>query len=66
MIMLCYKTRAMGFGSEGSGGNGAADRLLGQLGEGLELVLDALRNYGVAYEALGGMRGKFTSLSSGT
>jgi hypothetical protein len=54
MIMLSYKTRAMGFGD--GNGNGAAGRLLGQLHEGLQLVLDALRNYSLAYEALGGQR----------
>lgn len=59
MIMLCYKTRAMGFigalGSEGKDSPSA--RLLAQLHEGLQMVLDALRNYSMAYEALGGMRG---------
>lgn len=54
MIMLSYKTRAMGFSL--SGGNVAAERLLGQLSAGLQLVLDALRNYSTAYEALGGQR----------
>jgi hypothetical protein len=59
MIMLSYKTRAMGFaGLEGIGGDEHVERLLGQLLEGLELVLNALRNYGIAYEALGGMRGR--------
>lgn len=53
MIMLGYKTRAMGFGGNGSV---AAERLLGQLQEGLGLVLEALRNYSSAYEALGGQR----------
>jgi hypothetical protein len=51
MIMLGYKTRAMGFG-----GNVAAERLLGQLQEGLGQVLEALGNYSLAYEALGGQR----------
>jgi len=53
MIMLSYKTRAMGF----SGNGQAAGRLLGQLGDGLQLILDALKNYSGAYEALGGQRG---------
>jgi hypothetical protein len=62
MIMLSYKTRAMGFGSvEGTNGEQHVDRLLCQLREGLGLVLNALRNYSVAYEALGGMRGKLIS-----
>jgi len=54
MIMLSYKTRAMGFGL--GDGNVAAERLLGQLHDGLQLVLDALKNYSMAYEALGGQR----------
>jgi hypothetical protein len=54
MIMLSYKTRAMGFGL--GDGNVAAERLLGQLHDGLQLVLDALKNYSLAYEALGGQR----------
>jgi hypothetical protein len=46
----------------GFSGNGeAAVRLLGQLGEGLGMVLEALRNYSLAYEALGGQRGEFNS-----
>ena len=55
MIMLSYKTRAMGFGL-GEGSGGAAGRLLGQLSEGLGMILDALKNYSIAYEALGGQR----------
>jgi hypothetical protein len=58
MIMLSYKTRAMGFPGNGE----AAGRLLLQLGEGLQLVLDALKNYSLAYEALGGQRGRFFML----
>ncbi|EHK96696.1 hypothetical protein M7I_7600 [Glarea lozoyensis 74030] len=47
----------MGFaGLDGVGGEQHVERLLGQLQEGLELVLNALRNYSIAYEALGGMR----------
>ena len=53
MIMLSYKTRAMGF----SGNGQAATQLLGQLSNGLQMVLDALKNYSLAYEALGGQRG---------
>jgi len=59
MIMLSFKTRAMGFGGAGDGvmgNNAAAGRLLGQLHDGLQLVLDALKNYSLAYEALGGQR----------
>lgn len=59
MIMLCYKTRAMGFigAVSAEGKDSPSARLLAQLHEGLQMVLDALRNYSMAYEALGGMRG---------
>lgn len=53
MIMLSYKTRAMGF----SGNSEAVTQLLGQLNNGLQMVLDALDNYTIAYEALGGQKG---------
>ncbi|KAG4429732.1 hypothetical protein IFR05_014783 [Cadophora sp. M221] len=79
LIMLSYKTKAMGFagplnnttnsnsnngngnGNGNSGGNdqgkeNQAQKLLGQLSEGLQMILGALRNYSFAYEALGGMR----------
>ncbi|KAK0119470.1 hypothetical protein ONS95_010918 [Cadophora gregata] len=94
LIMLSYKTKAMGFAgplsnpnqsakpnsnntvsnsnsnpdpNNGSSGNthggeanlgkeNQAQKLLGQLSEGLQMILAALRNYSVAYEALGGMR----------
>lgn len=60
MIMLCYKTRAMGFvGAVDDGRESPASKLLSQLQDGLGLILDALRNYSLAYEALGGMRGMF-------
>lgn len=62
MIMLSYKTRAMGFiGFLDDGTESPAKKLLGQLGDGLQMVLDALRNYSLAYEALGGQRGEFES-----
>ncbi|PVH68792.1 hypothetical protein DL98DRAFT_542133 [Cadophora sp. DSE1049] len=77
LIMLSYKTKAMGFAGPlsnsntspnhshnnngaGNGGDAGkenqAQKLLGQLSEGLQMILAALRNYSVAYEALGGMR----------
>ncbi|KAH7411392.1 C6 zinc finger domain-containing protein [Cadophora sp. MPI-SDFR-AT-0126] len=82
LIMLSYKTKAMGFagplhntnptpntnaspnhshnGVSGNGGDAGkenqAQKLLGQLSEGLQMILAALRNYSIAYEALGGMR----------
>lgn len=62
MIMLSYKTRAMGFiGMLDDGTESPAKKLLGQLGDGLQMVLDALKNYSVAYEALGGQRGESES-----
>ena len=59
MIMLSYKTRAMGFGGvvDSVRGNPAL-KLLAQVHDGVQMVLDALRNYSLAYEALGGQRGK--------
>lgn len=57
MIMLSYKTKAMGFMGPAIQRNGAASKLLGQLNEGLGFILDALRNYASAFEAVGGMRG---------
>jgi len=78
LIMLSYKTKAMGFagplnassnpttnnnhiiGTNNSGNDqgkeNQAQKLLGQLSEGLQMILAALRNYSIAYEALGGMR----------
>ncbi|KAL2070283.1 hypothetical protein VTL71DRAFT_13309 [Oculimacula yallundae] len=74
LIMLSYKTKAMGFtgplnsnspnqkpetsprNGGGEGKENQAQKLLGQLSEGLMMILGALRNYSVAYEALGGMR----------
>jgi len=78
LIMLSYKTKAMGFagplnntpnnnGNAGNAGDAGkenqAQKLLGQLSEGLQMILAALKNYSVAYEALGGMRGWFSSFS---
>ncbi|CAL3962902.1 unnamed protein product [Diplocarpon coronariae] len=58
LIMLSYKTRAMGFATTNGdvgGKDSAAQRMLGQLGESLKMVTEALKNYSIAYEALGGM-----------
>lgn len=58
MIMLSYKMQALGLmGPLDDGSDLRAKRLLKQLRDGLQLVLDALKNYAIAYEALGGMRG---------
>jgi hypothetical protein len=66
MVMLSYKSKNMGFiGGPSQGapfvdlnGNiqGQVSQLTRKLEEGLEMVLGALKNYAVAYEALGGMR----------
>lgn len=55
----------MGFASTMSenGKESPAQKLLGQLSEGLQMILGALKNYSVAYEALGGMRGMFLPFS---
>lgn len=64
MVMLSYKTKAQeGVTSLSGNGRGeqaglAVKRMLEQLDDGLKMILDAMRNYTIAYEALGGMRGK--------
>lgn len=55
LIMISYKTKAMGF----MGSGGSAEKLLIKLTDALGMILDALRNYAGAFEAVGGMRGKF-------
>lgn len=63
MIMLSYKTKAMGYigAVNTEGKDSPSARLLAQLQEGLQMVLGALRNYSMAYEALGGMRDQIES-----
>ncbi|RFU30814.1 hypothetical protein B7463_g5521, partial [Scytalidium lignicola] len=57
MVMLSYKMQALGLmGPLDDGSNLRAKRLLVQLRDGLQLIFNALRNYSIAYEALGGMR----------
>jgi len=70
MVMLSYKSRAMGFvGGVGGSSNissfredgyaelsGPVKKLLERLEGGLGMILGALKNYSIAYEALGGMR----------
>lgn len=56
LIMLSYKTKAMGFaGTLGDTKGESALKLLAQLSEGLQMVLGAVKNYSIAYEAFGGM-----------
>jgi hypothetical protein len=62
MIMLSYKTKAMGFVGMIDGKSSPSLKLLEQLQDGLQLVVDALKNYSIAYEALGGMRGRLRVL----
>jgi hypothetical protein len=58
MIMLSYKTKAMSFvGDMSNGQDSPAMKMLAQLHDGLQMILAALKNYSIAYEALGGMRG---------
>ncbi len=50
----------MGFvGAVSESKDSAAIKLLEQLSEALQMVLGALKNYSIAYEALGGMSGTF-------
>ncbi|KAH8811026.1 hypothetical protein F5884DRAFT_668838 [Xylogone sp. PMI_703] len=61
MVMLSYKMQTLGLmGPVDDGTNARAKKLLAQLRDGLQLVLNALKNYSIAYEALGGMRGEYT------
>lgn len=63
MIMLSYKAHSMGFlGTSDDGRSMNQGKVLAQLQKGLGVILDALRNYSLAYEGLSGMRGKSPSL----
>ncbi|KAG0646570.1 Xylanolytic transcriptional activator xlnR [Hyphodiscus hymeniophilus] len=71
MVMLAYKSHAMALVNSASGpaahkgdcrtstsmsGEKPVKKLIERLEEGLDMILEALRNYCVAYEALHGMR----------
>jgi hypothetical protein len=60
MVMLGYKAKAKELvdGVPGDRTESAVKRMLAQLQGGLTMILDALQNYTIAYEALAGMRGK--------
>lgn len=61
MVMLSNKTKEKGTTEAGVGEGRiefAVKRMIKQIEGGLEMVLDAMRNYTVAYEALAGMRGR--------
>jgi hypothetical protein len=57
MIMISYKTKAMGFSASATVQDESALKLLAQLNEGLGMISEALRNFAMAFEAIGGMRG---------
>ncbi|CZR50274.1 uncharacterized protein PAC_00146 [Phialocephala subalpina] len=65
MIILSYKIIAMGFVGDVKGENSPAVEMLAQLRDGLQMILAALKNYSIAYEALGGMRGNSQNHSEG-
>lgn len=64
LVMLGYKAKdkgvkgTIGTGTEEDREDFAVQRLLRQLEDGLEMILSAMQNYTIAYEALGGMKGK--------
>lgn len=62
LLMLFYKARVAKQLSPESGYESASDpgdQLVEELRHGLELLIRALTNYSVAFEALDGMRGGF-------
>jgi len=62
--MLCHKTREAGLMNVFDENlQLQTNTLFLQLHEKLEWVLDALRNYSIAYEAIGGMRGEWTFIA---
>lgn len=56
LIMLSYRTRSMGLAGDGMEKGGPAMKLLERLREALGWILDALRNFAGAFEAVSGMR----------
>jgi hypothetical protein len=54
LLMLCEQSREL---NGGSPGNVAATSAIDELSSGLQRVLEALQNYSIAFEAVGGMRG---------
>ena len=60
MLMLCRKTRATNEGSLYGRNDQMVSSLLSQLRQGLEKVVGALENYSLSFEALSGMRGKYS------
>jgi hypothetical protein len=59
LIMLYHRTKNMGLTPDSiDGGTLTHAKIIMQLKRGLNVLLETLRNYSLAYEALGGMRGK--------
>lgn len=78
MLMLCLKTRILHQnkktasqnqvhtvvdGNDGAGENPLMTGFLNDLHKGLQLVIRSLANYSIAFEAVRGIKGMFTSLS---
>jgi hypothetical protein len=55
LLMLCDKIREL---NGSPSGDIVATSRLGELSSGLQRVLEALQNYSIAFEAVGGMRGR--------
>ena len=55
LLMLCHRTREM---NQSRSNDHAVNRGLEELYAGLHRILDTLKNYSIAFEALDGMRGK--------
>ena len=63
MFMIFYKARVanqMSPDVETDIASDSTDRLVEELRQGLQRIIRAVSNYSLAFEALDGMRGKFT------
>jgi hypothetical protein len=61
LLMIFYKATvekqmSPGYGNEST--NSASDRLIEEIRQGLERVIETVKNYAIAFEALDGMRGR--------
>jgi hypothetical protein len=59
LLMLCYRAKEL---NSRASTNSALRSGLNELYSGLQRVLNALQNYSIAFEAIGGMRGMFGSI----
>jgi hypothetical protein len=59
LLMLCYRAKEL---NSRTSTNSALRSGLNELYSGLQRVLNALQNYSIAYEAIGGMRGMLRSI----